>query len=341
MAYLIGDHGGVAVAKGAQLGALSLADFGRQYETLRLARMGVESARRLWGEFAAESPADARLVTEYDAATRAERQDAARHVDRLLAKSERRGGARGYDPRAVPLLPGHPEFEAFARDEERSAAKAGKHARKRAKRPAAAPADVRPGAPDRHRPRVRASHARQVQAPPPGRGARQPPQQPTAPAPGSRARLPSTRPFRSTSDMRRPRTSVAALVSGPARARGGDGHAPGDRRAAVSKGSRRARIEARAEEIAVALAQAGAPAHLTKGASFAPLLAAEQFLPAAPSARARAARYVITAESKTQLTAFALRPDVLRSLAAQANRAVRELDASAEAGGGGPSQEAR
>ena len=49
----------------------------------------------------------------------------------------------------------------------------------------------------------------------------------------------------------------------------------------MSKESRRARIEARAEEIAIALAEAGAPAHLTKGASFAPLLAAEQFLPAA------------------------------------------------------------
>jgi hypothetical protein len=40
------------------------------------------------------------------------------------------------------------------------------------------------------------------------------------------------------------------------------------------------------------------------------------------------ARYIITAESRSQLTAFSLRPDALRSLAAQAARAVRELDAA-------------
>jgi hypothetical protein len=57
VAYLIGDRDGcVAVAKGAQLGALSLADFGRQHDALRLARMGVEPARRLWAEFAADEP---------------------------------------------------------------------------------------------------------------------------------------------------------------------------------------------------------------------------------------------------------------------------------------------
>jgi hypothetical protein len=37
-------------------------------------------------------------------------------------------------------------------------------------------------------------------------------------------------------------------------------------------------------------------------------------------------KVIITAESTTQLTAFALNPDLLKSFAAQVNRVVREVE---------------
>jgi hypothetical protein len=89
VAYIVtGRDGRPQVMKGAVTGDLDLVDFARQHDIYRLAVMGEPQARRWWDDFQRQSPADARLVKEYDAAHRAERQSATRNVDSVLTKAE-------------------------------------------------------------------------------------------------------------------------------------------------------------------------------------------------------------------------------------------------------------
>jgi hypothetical protein len=83
-----GRDGRPQVVKGATTGDLDLVDFSRQHDIYRLAVMGEPQARRWWDDFQRQSPADARLVKEYDAAHRTERQSAVRRVDSVLTKAE-------------------------------------------------------------------------------------------------------------------------------------------------------------------------------------------------------------------------------------------------------------
>jgi endonuclease III len=68
--------------------ALSRADFSRQRDVYKLAKRNPE-CRRLWEEFARESPAAARLVVADITSDKAKDQAANRHLDKVLAKAEK------------------------------------------------------------------------------------------------------------------------------------------------------------------------------------------------------------------------------------------------------------
>lgn len=92
MAYIVKSAGGV----GAPVSALSRASWDRQVDVYKLALMGSGDCRRLWNDFAGDSPGIARLIVK---SVQQERQDEAaanekldgrlREAERLVTKARK------------------------------------------------------------------------------------------------------------------------------------------------------------------------------------------------------------------------------------------------------------
>ena len=70
--------------------ALSRASHDRRRDVYLLAQMGEKASRRLWDEFAAESPGQARIVVADVEMDKALGVAANKHLDRVLVKSEKK-----------------------------------------------------------------------------------------------------------------------------------------------------------------------------------------------------------------------------------------------------------
>ena len=86
MAHIIKDDNSF-VTKGAS-GIVDQVDFFRQLDIYRLALRGDGQCRRLWNDYASQDPGGARLVIKYDAAGKADRENARREIDDVLVKAE-------------------------------------------------------------------------------------------------------------------------------------------------------------------------------------------------------------------------------------------------------------
>jgi hypothetical protein len=112
----IHDDGNRVITKGAS-GTLAQVDFDRQLDVYRLALRGHQQCVRIWNDFQRQQPADARLIVKFHAIDQAERGQAVREVDAVLAKAERT------PPPQRPAQPPAPVASIYSADEaERSAA---------------------------------------------------------------------------------------------------------------------------------------------------------------------------------------------------------------------------
>lgn len=68
---------------------LAKADFGRQRDIYKLALMGSGDCRRLWNEYAAECPGNARLVIADVQSDQAESAQVSKSLDKRLVKAEK------------------------------------------------------------------------------------------------------------------------------------------------------------------------------------------------------------------------------------------------------------
>jgi hypothetical protein len=90
VAYIVSENGRAVVNKSAA-SPLARADIDRVLDCYRLALMGNGQSRRMWNDFAAESPDTARLIVKLDQAEKGERAEANALLDGVLIKAETTG----------------------------------------------------------------------------------------------------------------------------------------------------------------------------------------------------------------------------------------------------------
>jgi hypothetical protein len=90
VAYIVSENGRAVVNKSAA-SPLARADIDRVLDCYRLALMGNGQSRRMWNDFAAESPDTARLIVKLDQAEKGGRAEANALLDGVLIKAETTG----------------------------------------------------------------------------------------------------------------------------------------------------------------------------------------------------------------------------------------------------------